>query len=152
MVALVIYRNPTTTPISVSFDAVKIDADGNQRKTVPIELTGKWIYPLFQDARLELTASEFDRMARLELLGNDDSTFPGAVPMPNHDVPYLMCVGWVFNTLKNEPAHCIVLFSPDYERWMIAFELDDTFYVGSVNEEDTVEDLYEYFKPAITRN
>lgn len=148
MIALVIYWNPATTPVSISLNTFKIDRNCNQLGTVPIELTGNWIYPLFEDRRLDLTSTEFDGMSGLEI-GSSTDTFPGDVPEQLPSLDLLRIWGEMFHKAKNQYELCAVVFSPDYERWMLAFREYDIFYVGSTNNEDTLEDLYEYFKSQI---
>lgn len=152
LLALVIYWNPPTTPISISLDAVKVNSEGTIKKTVPIELTGKWIHSWFGDDLLDITSTEFDNLTRLELFHDGSSKNVGAVPLPMPNEPYSMCTGWAFNRSRNEPTTCMVLFSPDYERWLLAFTQEDVFYIGSVNEDDTPEVLYEYFEAFIQKN
>ena len=147
MVALVIYRHPATTPISIKLDMYKIDRNCTQRGIVPIELTGQWIHPLFEDTRLDITASDFDGMTQLEIVGMASDKFPGAVPRQLPGLTMLECYGGTFNKYKNQLDSCDVVFSPDHQRWMLATE--KYFYVGSTNAEDTLEDLYDYFMPAI---
>ena len=152
LVALVIYWNPPTTPVDIHFDAVKVNSEGEIKKTVPIELTGKWIHTWFGDDLLDITATEFDNWTSLELFHNGDSKNVGAIPVPIPNEHYSMCTGWAFNRSRNEPATCLVLFSPDCKRWMIAFSHENIFYIGSVNDADTPEVLYDYFEAFIQKN
>lgn len=147
LIALVIYWHPATTPISIKLDMYKIDRNCTERGIVPIELTGEWIHPLFEDTRLDITASDFDGMTQLEIIGMASDNFPGAVPRQLPGLTLLECYGGTFNKSKNESKFCNVVFSPDHQRWMLATE--KYFYVGSTNSEDTLEDLYDYFMPAI---
>lgn len=146
LVVLVIYWNPVTTPISVQLDMYKIDRNCNEKGMFPLTLTGEWIKPLFEDERLELTFSEFDGLSRLSL-SYDNETFPGSVPKPLPGLTLQECYGYAFNSADNQTEFCSVVFSPDLERWMLAF--DKVYYVGSTNSEDTLEVLYDYFMPRI---
>lgn len=149
LAGFLIYRNPPTTPISISFDAVKIDRNCNQLDTVPIRLTGEWIHPWFEEDRLNITSNDFDGMTQLEVVGYASDRFPGGVPRQLPSLTLLTCTGGTFNRGKNQLESCEVVFSPDHTRWMLAFLEYGTFYVGSINSEDTLEDLYEYFQPVI---
>lgn len=146
LVAFVVYRNPPTTPISIQLDMFKIDRNCNEKGKVSLTLTGEWIKPLFEDERLEITASEIDGLSRLSL-SYDNETFPGSVPKQLPGLTLQECYGYAFNSADNQPEFCSVVFSPDLERWMLAF--DKMYYVGSTNSEDTLEVLYDYFMPKI---
>ncbi|MBE6917932.1 MAG: hypothetical protein E7470_08560 [Ruminococcaceae bacterium] len=140
LAGFLIYRNPPTTPISISFDAVKIDRNCNQLDTVPIRLTGEWIHPWFEEDRLNITSNDFDGMSKLGLI-----TMPRQLP----SLTLLECHAEIFQKSKNDYTVCNIVFSPDHTRWMLEFRTENVFYVGSTNPEDTLEDLYEYFQPKI---
>lgn len=153
LLALVIYWNPPSTPFSVSFDAIKINNAGKQLDTVPVELKMEWHNPWFEDARLEITSADIDGFyTGLKSLSYTTDRFPGRVPEQWLNEPFLMCRAEVFRSSRNEFEISDVLFSPDYERWLIAFPCRNTFYIGSVNEADTPEGLYEYFKAFILKS
>ena len=148
-VAYVIYLTPVTTPISIKLDMYKIDRNCNERGVIPVELTGQWIHPLFEDARLDITASKFDGLSMLSL-SYDNERFPGTVPTQLPDLTLQECYGSCFNSSDNQFEFCAVVFSPDQQRWMLA--AGKYFYVGSTNSEDTLEELYDFFMPKIVNS
>ncbi len=149
MIGLIVYWNPPSTPVSYKFDAVKIDADGNELGNFTIELSGRKIEPYFDNPRLDLTMTPFDGQSDL-VTESDTAKFPGAEIVKHRSGAFLTIDCGVFDRSENYYKSIELCFSPDFDRWVYHEIGGEVYYVGSVSGNDSVEELYDYINPLIT--
>ena len=115
-----------TTPIDMSFDAVKSDNDGNEYGTVPITVQGQISEYLFQKSRLTLKISDFDDLYDISVLRS--------IEMPPPDkIGFYEFGFYASSTILGEDTFLMyVFFNEDLSKW----EFFRVYMIGSNKEYD----------------
>ncbi len=150
---LCLYNISKNTPIKVSMEAVKLDEYGNQVGTVPIAINGYLKEYLFRSDALDVNIAPFDGLTDFEPVEQLNDHVFGAI----HNWQWS---DWrsTFYTANGVGYfyHVDMYFDQDFERWLFSprgylytsmeSKKEKYYYIASANEEDSLEDLKEYFK------
>jgi hypothetical protein len=145
-----------TVPFSVTINAIRITEPGEPSGTIPITIEGNYIERFFSDSRrqydeLELTISPLDGLTDFVPSGID--TDRGKVICDSHNENRRT---HYYAYKDGRPYSVNISFSKDFCNWLISVSKWDTFeggsqviayYMGSTDENATLEDLCEVFAP-----
>ena len=134
-------REVDTPAFPLTMTVTKVDPDGTQGSRHQITITGKKLeYPSgIECLDVEVTGLPLQR--KLIPIQDTDKKITGEIQTLTFDntVHKVLCLQ------SPDSNFASLLFSPDYERWAISYSTNEPFYVGSVDDKYTVEELYEYF-------
>ena len=104
-----------TTPIDMSFDAVKFDTDGNEYGTVPVTVKGKICEYLFRNSRITLEISEIEDLYDIGINEYDSIWLE---PPDQHGYYWLHCCA--SSTILGEDTYIMtIIFKEDLSQWEI---------------------------------
>lgn len=144
MTAALLYIFPRQTPIDVTLEAVKLDAEGDEIGTAQLHITGRYVNYFFLEDKLELTMDPVDGLTQIgkfedasfpHSLGNETGTEYWEYSMPS------------YNPNSNSIEFGNLVFTEEFDRiaYLTTVSGQDICYVGSVSAEYTTQELIDYF-------
>lgn len=130
------------TPVDISLTVTKLDEQGQQIGSFPVTIKGHVEKYLYQDDRLNVHIDPFD--GYVDFHPHNLNNVDGGI----FDFPGIRMTRY-YATGSEGFVYFVVYFSEDYSRWAFGAE-DDMFhikdrYVASINPDDTLQDLKDYF-------
>ncbi|MBE6916801.1 MAG: hypothetical protein E7470_02680 [Ruminococcaceae bacterium] len=135
---------PVEFPLTLTM--TQIDQEGNATRNWQMFIEGEKGESPSGIPYLYARISSFDGIKNIETINNLDSNLPEIVTYPGVDPCAVTCLGFE----AGMPAAVNLAFSPDLQRWLFYNIADETYFVGSVNNKFTTQELYSYFSPIIT--
>ena len=142
IVGFLLYAIPLQTNIDLTLNATKLDKDGNELGAAQIILQGEKSDYLFQPSYISLDVTIEGRSVNFNTDGYQNRSGAEIRKYSHHDYYYIIPTGFEGQELCWLPVY----ISPDLTRWMLYDSANETYYVASVNETDTAQSLWEYFK------
>lgn len=154
VIAVLFFVPKSSTPFSVTMNAIKIAEPGEPVGTVPITIEGTYIERFFTESyyssdQIELNITAFDGFADFEPSGTSDTL--GTVS----DISALRYQVTHYYAYKDgRPYSVTVLFAEDFKYWSMTVSQWDAFsresqtiayYLGSINENATLEEINKVF-------
>lgn len=141
-----LYFTPYITPVELVLNAVKVDSDGNELGTAQIIMAGSKLDYLFQPSRIDVYIHPFDGITSIGPSNSitDFGDIPGmlqTIPSGNYHYAYYHGI------LENSDVLVFVRlgFSSDMTRWIFCDISNSVYYVASVDDACTTQELIEYF-------
>lgn len=125
---------PPITTVECTLNTVVIDKEGNQTGTAKINLK----LTIINEEKAELTIDPFEHLTSIQ-----PSTDKQIRTVPYADYLTVSCSAW--DIAANDMAFCQLCFSPDLQRFIFCDMSSDIYYIASLNETDTLEELKKYF-------
>lgn len=138
--AILVCVFPKFTPVDVSLQATKLNEKGETLGTYEIHIRGNRLDYLFADSALDVSITSFDDLSGFKCHGKIETT-------PGTDICYVLYSA--SNSATDDVAFFEIGFSPDMDRWIFLNTTDKVYYVASVNEQYSIQELIEYFRPMI---
>lgn len=130
-----------STPIALSFNVEKMTRDGGITGEFKLQITGYYRNYLLKADRIYLEIGPFDEFAIIHT-GTDTEVWLWDIPMQN--VAYGEISLGTFIASDKMPG-LRLLFTGEYDRFIIISEDKEYFYIGSVSEKYTSREIVEYF-------
>lgn len=115
-----------TTPIDMSFDAIKTDRSGNECGTVPITVQGQISEYLFRKSRLTLEISDVEDLYDISMKSSDE--MPPLDPIGFYEFTFSASS----TILGDDTFQIFVYFNEDFTKW----EFFRRYRIGSNKEYD----------------
>ena len=131
---------PVDTPsFPLTFTMTKLNLDGSTLGDCEVTITGSALKYPSGTACLDIELTGLSVQRKLRSLNDNDDSVGKIETLPNYEFQWGLC------RLLPDGGFANLVFSPDYERWAILYATNEPFYVGSVDNKYTAEELYEYF-------
>lgn len=142
IISFLLYAIPWQTSIDLTLNATKLDKEGNALGTAQIALRGEKLDFLFQPSCISLDVTMEGRSVNFNTDGYQNRSGAEIQKYSHRDDYYINLTGFE----GQELCWLLVYISPDLTRWMLYDYKGEAYYVASVNETDTAQDLWDYFK------
>lgn len=139
---ILLYLVPWQTRVDVTLNATKLDKDGNELGAAQIILQGEKSDYLFQPSYISLDVTIEGRSVNFNTDGYQNRSGAEIQKYSHFDYYYITLIGYDGQDLCWLPVN----ISPDLTRWMLYDFANETYYVASVNETDTAQSLWDYFR------
>ena len=141
-VAALLYFVPRTTPVDISFLAVKLDKNGSDLGLAQITIKGQKLDYLFRDSRLDVEISPFDGMTVI-FVDEDGKGTLTTTEIGGHQLMTLTVA--VYFQEEDDASWLDITFTEEMDCFAFYLSRDKVYYVGSASGNYDTRGVLNYF-------